>query len=514
LHFLEDEMVVDDRRLVETQHSDAAVLVGDLEVVGDTESKHSDRVIDLRDESRREAVDRPTTQRAVAVGMFITDVVCLAAALVISYLVQHGLRPLAPEYVLVIALAPVVWTAVFHAFALYCPRRLSPPEELRRVMSAVSLGVVLLVLASFWSESALSREWIGATWVVALVLELGTRRWWRWRINALHHEGRLTLKTVIVGDNDEAEKLATTLRRPGLGFTPLGYVSSNGSPGVANGLPTIGPLDRLSDLIRENGVECVFVASSSVGPQQMLRVVQAVRQSSAEVRVTANLPQILTSRLAPQLLGETVTLSLKPVKLTGTQALIKRAFDLVVASVGLLAASPLLLLTAAAIKATSRGPVLFCQDRVTSGGRSFRMYKFRTMVANANEILRERGIDPSAPFFKLERDPRLTGVGKVIRRLSIDELPQLLNVVKGDMSLVGPRPLPADQVAANLEMLAPRHEVRAGVSGWWQINGRSDVDPEAALRLDLFYIENWSLTLDLYIVLKTVGAVLRRKGAL
>ncbi len=135
------------------------------------------------------------------------------------------------------------------------------------------------------------------------------------------------------------------------------------------------------------------------------------------------------------------------------------------------------------------------------------------MVVNSDEVLRKHGIDPSRPFFKLDDDPRITSVGRVLRKLSLDELPQLLNVLRGDMSLVGPRPLPADQVAANMELLSSRHEVPAGVTGWWQINGRSSVAFEEAVRMDLFYIENWSLSLDLYILIKTLGCVLARKGA-
>jgi lipopolysaccharide/colanic/teichoic acid biosynthesis glycosyltransferase len=136
------------------------------------------------------------------------------------------------------------------------------------------------------------------------------------------------------------------------------------------------------------------------------------------------------------------------------------------------------------------------------------MLKFRSMKVDFDSPA-----DTSAPFFKLQSDPRLTRVGTILRRLSLDELPQFWNVLKGEMSLVGPRPLPADQVAANLELLGPRHEVKAGVTGWWQINGRSGVTPEEAISLDQFYIENWSLPLDLYIVLKTFGAVVGQRGA-
>jgi lipopolysaccharide/colanic/teichoic acid biosynthesis glycosyltransferase len=168
---------------------------------------------------------------------------------------------------------------------------------------------------------------------------------------------------------------------------------------------------------------------------------------------------------------------------------------------------PLWPVIAIAIRLDSRGPALFHQERVTKDGRIFTMHKFRTMRTDSPSF------DTSRPFFKLESDPRLTRVGRLLRRLSIDELPQLWNVLTGDMSIVGPRPLPADQVAANADLLGPRQAVPAGVTGWWQINGRSRVTAEEALRLDLFYIENWSPSLDLYILMKTFGAVIAGRGA-
>jgi exopolysaccharide biosynthesis polyprenyl glycosylphosphotransferase len=226
------------------------------------------------------------------------------------------------------------------------------------------------------------------------------------------------------------------------------------------------------------------------------------------VRVSANLSQTLTSRLTLQKVGGSIALSIRPVRLSGTQMAMKRAFDLVLASVAMAVSLPFWAAIAIAIRLGSPGPVFFHQERVTKGGRSFRMHKFRTMRVDVDSPA-----DTSAAFFKLESDPRLTSVGRVLRRLSLDELPQFWNVLMGDMSLVGPRPLPADQVAANLELLSARHEVPAGVTGWWQVNGRSGVTPEEAVHLDQFYIENWSLSLDLYILLKTFGAVLGQKGA-
>jgi lipopolysaccharide/colanic/teichoic acid biosynthesis glycosyltransferase len=187
--------------------------------------------------------------------------------------------------------------------------------------------------------------------------------------------------------------------------------------------------------------------------------------------------------------------------------------DVVFATIGLIVVSPIMVLTAAAIRVTSGAPIFFRQQRVTEGARTFVMYKFRTMTNGAQHHAEADGIDTTVPFFKMKVDPRLTKVGRVLRRWSIDELPQLFNVLIGDMSLVGPRPLPAEQVSANIELLGPRHEVRSGITGWWQIQGRSDVDHEEAIRLDHFYIENWSPVLDGYILLRTAGALFMHKGA-
>jgi lipopolysaccharide/colanic/teichoic acid biosynthesis glycosyltransferase len=226
------------------------------------------------------------------------------------------------------------------------------------------------------------------------------------------------------------------------------------------------------------------------------------------------MPEMLTSRIGVQPIGGTMAFSLRPVRLSGMQTVLKRIFDLAVAGIALLLLAPLMMMITILVKLTSKGPVLFGQQRVTKGGRTFTMHKFRTMRQSTSDILEERGLDPSSAFFKMsEDDPLITKVGRVLRRFSLDELPQLFDVLRGDMSLVGPRPLPAAQVASNLELLEMRHEVPAGMTGWWQIQGRSDIEAVQAVRLDVFYIENWSLALDLYILMKTAGVVLLQRGA-
>jgi exopolysaccharide biosynthesis polyprenyl glycosylphosphotransferase len=455
--------------------------------------------------SRPRIGDRLRRYRAIAMGLAITDAACIVAALMIAHTVRYGMRPMPMRQLVIVAIAPFLWVAVFRAFNLYLPQHLPPSDEFRGIIGASSLGMVLLVMASYWSKSAFPRAWLGLAWLLALLLELGTRRGWEAYRLRMKRDGRLSLRTLIVGTTGEADRLAHALADPASGFTPIGYV---GSPGPANGLAVVGDIADLRQLVRDHDADCFFVASTAVSAEDMLGVTQVARQEHTEVRVSANLSQTLTSRLTLQNVGGGIALSIRPVRLTRTQVAIKRVFDLVAASAALAICLPLWAAIAVAIRLSSRGPVFFRQERVTMGGRIFQMHKFRTMKVDVDSP-----VDTSAPFFKLQSDPRLTRVGAVLRRLSLDELPQLVNVLRGEMSLVGPRPLPADQVAANLELLSPRHEVPAGMTGWWQVNGRSGVTPKEAIHLDQFYIENWSLSLDLYIVLKTFGAVVGQRGA-
>jgi exopolysaccharide biosynthesis polyprenyl glycosylphosphotransferase len=447
--------------------------------------------------------------RGIAAGLAVSDAVCIVVALVCSYYLRYpapGLMPLRES--ILVGLSPLLWVVVFHTFDLYAPQRMSASEEFRRIIGASGVGIVLLEMLSFWSKSSFSRAWIGLTWAVVLVLELVPRRWWRayqWRLRL---DGRLAFRTLIVGTSAEAMRLAGILNAPATGFLPIGHVRTSDPAPSPNELPVLGGISELDRLIQEHGAECLFVASTGLTIEELSWVAQAARPDRVEVRVLAPLPQMLTSRLALLKVGPAIAVALRPVRLSGRQAFMKRLLDLVVALPILVLSLPLWAVSAVAIRMESRGPVFFNQDRVTKDGRVFRMHKFRTMRTN-----RDVSLDTSRPFFKLQSDPRLTRVGAFLRRYSLDELPQLWNVITGDMSLVGPRPLPADQVAANLDLLRPRQAVPAGITGWWQINGRSMVTPDEALRLDLFYIENWSPTVDLYVLLKTFGVVVGRQGA-
>lgn len=453
-----------------------------------------------------------TRYRQIARWMALTDAMAVLTAFLASYFFRFPSSALPWEYALLTCVSPLLWVLIFRAHKLYSPQHLSAWEEFRRVISATGLGVVVLIMSSYWTKGELSRFWLGLGWPLSMVFLLAGRRTWRWYIARLRSRGELVFRTLIVGTNQEALLLGEVLK-PEHGFLPVGYVGSD-AVGGTHDLPIFEGLSELPHAVDELDAECVFVASSAVSSASMPQVLATAARAGIEVRLSANLPEILSSRVTVQPYGNVMALSLAPARLTSGQMVLKRIFDVLVSSIALIALSPVVLAIGLAVALTSRGPVFFRQERVTKDGRVFSMYKFRTMVERADEVLRQSNNDPAAPFFKLgPDDPRLTRVGRWIRRMSLDELPQLLNVLRGDMSLVGPRPLPAEQVAANLDLLEARHQVPAGVTGWWQIQGRSNVSAEEAVRMDLFYIENWSLSLDIFILLKTFGAVIVGRGA-
>jgi exopolysaccharide biosynthesis polyprenyl glycosylphosphotransferase len=446
--------------------------------------------------------------------MMLSDAACAIATLLIvhSWLAYEGLD--GASFAIVLPAAAVVWIITFRLFGLYDVHRLSAFEEFRRIVSATCVGVAIVVLGFWWKDST-TRAALGLALVFGLASELVVRRVWRWNLRRLRRDGRLTMRTVIVGTNGEARRLADTLMSPPLGFDTVGFIATDVSGDDTTGLPVVGRLGTLDEAIGELNVDCVFVAASAVSERDVGEIASVVRRAGKDLRISANLREVLTSRVSIQPLNDVVTLSLRSAQLTGSQAVAKRAFDIVIGSIAFVLLLPLMAVIAIAVRVTSVGPALFRQERVTKNGRVFTMFKFRTMVVEQTGRLDGRTVDLTAPFFKLADDPRLTRVGRFLRSTSLDELPQLWHVLRGQLSLVGPRPLPVEQVLANaaVDEMNVRHEVRTGLTGWWQVNGRSSLTPEEALRMDAFYINNWSFALDVYILLKTLGAVIARSGA-
>ena len=446
----------------------------------------------------------------------VTDGLSVGLAVLLARWLWLDVQVPAGRFLLLVLGAGFVAVAVFGAFHLYEAYRYTPAEEFRRIILAVSFCIGGLMLLSFWTHMELSRGWVALSWGGALLFALLTRRGWHWWVGRQRMNGRLSFPTLIVGTNAEGRHLLGQMENRAIGFSPIGMVATgSGDLHDELGVPVVGGLEDLRSLIRDTGAECVFVASSAVAAADMTPIAKAVRLSGVEVRITATLPEVLASRLSVQPLGGITALSLRPVRLSGSQVVAKFTFDIIMSGLMLLVLSPLLLLVALAIKLTSPGPVLFRQQRVGLRGRPFTMLKFRTMVRHADqmvdELRRAHGVDDV--MFKLRRDPRVTRVGRVLRKFSIDELPQLFNVVKGDMSLVGPRPPLPEEVTKYEEWQFDRLEVPPGITGLWQVSGRADLSFDDCVRLDLFYIENWSLAYDLYILAKTVPVLLTSRGA-
>jgi exopolysaccharide biosynthesis polyprenyl glycosylphosphotransferase len=338
----------------------------------------------------------------------------------------------------------------------------------------------------------------------------------------LHARGQLLRRTLVVGTNSEAASVVHALNTRRLdGFQPLGCLASSLKDRLsldytAPVLPTLGTARDLTRVILEHEIDTVVLVASAFDHEVLERIIAELADARVDVYLSSSLADVLLSRVTVREVAGIPLISLRRISLSPANLFVKRVFDLVGALAIILAGLPLWLAVAAVIKLTSPGPVFYRQRRVGLRGRPFRMYKFRTMVDGADgqlaKVQQERNVG-AGPLFKLRDDPRITPVGKWMRRFSVDEFPQLLNVVRGEMSLVGPRPPLPDETLYYDECQWRRLEVVPGMTGLWQVSGRSRLTFEEMVELDLFYIGNWRLALDLSILARTVPAVLTAQGA-
>src|SRR5262245_10586875 len=430
----------------------------------------------------------------------VTDAVAVACGFLLAHAVRFGTARPQGDQLLVTLLAPVAWLVILAAHRAYDVFRLSSPEQSRRVLSATAVGMTLLVMLSFWLKQSFSRLWIAVAWIaVPLLLLLGRRMWDGW-VRMKRREGRFTFATLIVGTDDHATRLAAALSAARDGYQAIGHLAgSRASAGDRLDLAVLGDAADLRSVVDWTGAECAFVSPSSLTPEEMPTVLRDAGRAAIEVRLTANLPDMTGARIAPQPAGGMTALSLRPVRLSGPQQGAKRALDVVGSVLGLFLLAPLFIAIGLAVKLSSRGPIIYGQIRVGRRGERFPMLKFRSMVRDADAVQDELVArdEASGPLFKMRFDPRVTAIGRLLRRWSLDELPQLFNVLAGDMSLVGPRPSLPGEVERYENWHGDRLEVKPGITGLWQVSGRSVLEFEDYVRLDLYYIENWSILLDL-----------------
>jgi exopolysaccharide biosynthesis polyprenyl glycosylphosphotransferase len=500
----------------------SAVLGGTRDVVRVPESERDATVIrDVGPEHDQLANDAGTDRvragnvrrrRLMVAALATTDVLSLVLAAGLSGIpVAEAGMSLAHRWTLYLGLI-ALWLSTLAAFGLYSSGRTPLGEQAKRIVSAAGVGAVSIALLAGRMPFA-GHNRLGVTLVLLIGAELATRTGWARFADVLRRQGKLRLRTVVIGTNEGPEDLAEVLSAQDSDLAPLGRVLVSDDPEARDGLRRLGDLDSLEAVVRHEGPDCLLVATQSLRGADLDPIRRIARREGLSLRVLARAPETLASRLTVMPVGSLVAVGVRPARLSGIRAALKRSLDVMAAALALIVASPVMLGIAVAVRMSSPGPILFRQARTTKGGRSFTIFKFRTMVHEVDRIIAEQSLDRTQPFFKPLEVDLLTPVGAFLRKVSLDELPQLWNVVRGDMSLVGPRPLPAEQVAANLQLLGPRHDVRAGITGWWQVNGRSEVSPEEAVRKDLFYIENWSLWLDVSILLRTIGVLVHRRGA-
>ena len=354
---------------------------------------------------------------------------------------------------------------------------------------------------------------------IAVFLSLTARLFARKFLHRLQTKGGNTRHLIVAGSFAAAQQLTDRIHRePHSGMRVIGYClpSKELPKGAVDGIPVLGSFDQVANVIRAVGCDAVAVTSDDATRYNYLRqLAWSLEGTGVDLLVDPGIEEVAGPRLHIRPGTGFSLVEVEEPKFTGWQRLIKRVGEVVLTSVGLIVVAPVMLGIAAAVKLQDRGPVMFRQARVGRGGKVFTMLKFRSMVVDAEA----RKVDLLAlneghgALFKLRDDPRTTRLGKFLRDFSLDELPQLFNVLRGSMSLVGPRPHLAHEVAQMPLEAKRRSLVSPGLTGLWQVSGRSDLQEQDAIKLDLRYVENWSLALDMQILWKTAWAVLARRGA-
>lgn len=463
----------------------------------------------------------------------VSDLILINLAFAMAYVVRYEwqwLRPvtffepytdyLGQQIVLMVLIALTFWTT-----GVWRRRRgESWLEEVARVTTATAAGITLMMAVTFFFQptpfSRLLLFWALLFIVLFIALARLARRI---ILNTLYQRGIGVDRVLVVGSGETARSIIRTLMaRPDLGFSAIGYLddgSDENDIGLGR-IPHLGSFDALDRILPEQQpIRSVFVALPGGMHREILSVLQTCQHHEVGVRVVPDLLQLSLSRVEFSNMAGIPLLGMRDIAAFGQISpfgeLIKRLMDLAIVIIFAPLALLVMVLVALAIRLDSPGPVFYASPRVGRDGKLFRMVKFRSMIEGADEKKAElqQFNEADGPIFKIKDDPRLTRVGAIIRRLSLDELPQIYNVLKGEMSLVGPRPPLPEEVEGYKPWHMQRLAVVGGLTGLWQVSGRSDLTFDELCLLDIYYIENWSLALDARILLQTIPHVLSAKGA-
>jgi exopolysaccharide biosynthesis polyprenyl glycosylphosphotransferase len=447
--------------------------------------------------------------------------VVLDVALVVgSFMLAHWLRFTAADdslsalgieqYLLMAAAIAGITAALFAFRGLYEePRPYAWPTRLYTILSGVSTAlVVALTVSYFLGDAAFSRLWSATGWAFAVVSLVTWREVATHGYTAIRERVAPATRALVVGANPLGKQLASELAE---WYHVVGYVD-NGSDLNGDKLPLLGPIAELEHIVHDFAIDELIIALPTKRREQVTRLVDRGFRRLVKIKFVTGIGELLPERLEVQRLGGRSYVGFAPV---AKVSWLKRAIDLLLVGCGLVLISPIMALIALAIKLDSPGAIFYRQTRVGKDGRQFSMLKFRSMCIDADQQLddlREHN-EASGPLFKMKADPRITRIGRLLRRYSLDELPQLLNVLVGDMSLVGPRPPIPSEVTEYEDWQLGRLRAVPGLTGLWQVSGRSEVAFHDMVRLDLHYIRNWSLALDFEILMRTIPAVFTTRGA-
>ncbi len=468
-----------------------------------------------------EDAEAPRSRSWLRTLLFLLDVLAVTLGWVLTLIVPallsgdtENLGPLIGGVAVIIAASLVVisWQGLY--LARVCGVR---AVETVRLGRAAAFSAVVGLLVSPKIGQAIGIEQAVVAMVVTFLLLVTLRGLYGNWLRRSRLQGRFCRPVVIVGTGDEGYELYRLLElHPELGFRVAGVVGpEDDALEWQMDLPWLGEVSDTIAAVQASGSNGVVVAASDVSSEELNRVTRELLRDGVHVHLSSGLRGIDHRRLRSLPLAHEPLFYLEPVSLSRWQYVAKRAVDLVLGTFALVLVSPVLLVAAIAVKLQDHGPVFFRQTRVGRGGAEFTLLKLRTMVPDAEQQLIDlarANQRQGGPLFKLDQDPRRTRVGRILERASIDELPQLVNVLRGEMSLVGPRPALPSEVAKFDEELLGRQSVPPGITGLWQVEGRDNPAFDVYRRLDLFYVENWSVGLDFAIMLGTAQAVLGRVG--
>ena len=477
------------------------------------------------------SVPRHIQWRLYSASLVIVDIIMLGLAFRLAYYFRfqlsissffQGIDPNIIFYQGVIAALIPVMLIIFLFLGLYDRQKLlGGTQEYSMVFNGITIGMMLVISAGFLDPNFIfARGWLLLAWLFAFLFGAIGRFTIRRVIYALRQRGYYLSSAVIIGANNEGLSLAEQLSGwRSSGFHILGFIDKKLPAGtqVLRNLYVLGTVDQLDELIKGYDIEELILASSAISSRdRMLEIFQKYGISSdINVRMSSGLYEIITTGLTVKEFAYVPLVGVNKVRLTGVDEILKFILDILITIPALILLAPIMLVISLAIKLETPGSIIHRRRVMGMHGRQFDAYKFRTMHENGDDLLAAYPElrEELARNFKLRADPRVTVVGQFLRKTSLDELPQLINVLKREMSLVGPRIITPAEVEKYEKWDLNLMTVRPGLTGLWQVSGRSDVTYDERVRLDMHYIRNWSIWLDIQLIFQTIPAVLRRRGA-